>query len=191
MKRILTAVVLSAVPGLVLAAPVAYELDPTHTYPSFEADHLGGLSTWRGKFNRSSGRVVIDREARTGSVEVSIDVRSIDFGNDELNAHALTPEMFDAARYPAATFKGAISGWSADRPASVAGELTLRGVTRPVTLTVNAFHCRPHPLAKKEVCGADAVASFNRADFGLDFGAAYGFGMDVLLRIQAEGLRAD
>ena len=191
MKRILTAVVLSAVPGLVLAAPVAYELDPTHTYPSFEADHLGGLSTWRGKFNRSSGRVVIDREARTGSVEVSIDVRSIDFGNDELNAHALTPEMFDAARYPAATFKGAISGWSADRPASVAGELTLRGVTRPVTLTVNAFHCRPHPMAKKEVCGADAVASFNRADFGLDFGAAYGFGMDVLLRIQAEGLRAD
>ena len=191
MKRILTAVVLSAVPGLVLAAPVAYELDPTHTYPSFEADHLGGLSTWRGKFNRSSGRVVIDREARTGSVEVSIDVRSIDFGNDELNAHALTPEMFDAARYPAATFKGAISGWSADRPASVAGELTLRGVTRPVTLTVNAFHCRPHPMAKKEVCGADAVASFNRADFGVDFGAAYGFGMDVLLRIQAEGLRAD
>ena len=191
MKRILTAAVLSAAPALALGAPVAYELDPTHTYPSFEADHLGGLSTWCGKFNRSSGRFVIDRESKTGSVEVAIDVRSIDFGNDELNAHALTPEMFDAARYPAATFKGAISGWSADRPASVAGELTLRGVTRPVTLTVNAFHCRPHPMAKKEVCGADAVASFNRADFGLDFGAAYGLGMDVLLRIQAEGLRAD
>ncbi|MFO1376399.1 MAG: YceI family protein [Steroidobacteraceae bacterium] len=191
MKRILTAAVLSAAPGLALAAPVAYELDPTHTYPSFEADHLGGLSTWRGKFNRSSGRFVIDREAKTGSVEVAIDVRSIDFGNDELNAHALTPEMFDATRYPAATFKGTVSGWTGDRPAAIAGELTLRGVTRPVTLTVNSFHCRPHPMAKKEVCGADAVATFNRADFGLDFGAAYGFRMDVLLRIQAEGLRAD
>ena len=191
MKRILTAAVLSAAPAVALGAPVAYELDPTHTYPSFEADHLGGLSTWRGKFNRSSGRFVIDREAKTGSVEVAIDVRSIDFGNDELNAHALKPEMFDAARYPAATFKGAISGWTGDQPAAVSGELTLRGVTRPVTLTVNSFHCRPHPMAKKEVCGADAVATFNRADFGLDFGAAYGFRMDVMLRIQAEGLRAD
>jgi len=191
MKRILTAAVLSAAPAVALGAPVAYELDPTHTYPSFEADHLGGLSTWRGKFNRSSGRFVIDRESKTGSVEVAIDVRSIDFGNDELNAHALKPEMFDATRHPAATFKGAVSGWAGDRPAAVTGELTLRGVTRPVTLTVNSFHCRPHPMAKKEVCGADAVATFNRADFGLDFGAAYGFRMDVMLRIQAEGLRAN
>lgn len=191
MKRILSAAVLSAAPALALGAPVAYELDPTHTYPSFEADHLGGLSTWRGKFNRSSGRFVIDREAKTGSVEVAIDVRSIDFGNDELNAHALTPEMFDAARYPAATFKGTVSAWTGDRPAAVAGELTLRGVSRPVTLTVNSFQCKQHPVAKKEVCGADAVATFKRADFGLDFGAAYGFRMDVLLRIQAEGLRAD
>ena len=175
----------------VAAAPVVYQLDPEHTYPSFEADHLGGLSTWRGKFNKSSGRVVLDREARTGSVEVVVDVGSLDFGHDKMNDHARSAEIFDVAKYPTATFKGRIDGWTGDQPVAVAGALTLHGVTRPLTLVVKSFTCKPHPLHKKEACGADAVASFNRADFGVDFGAAYGFKMDVLLRIQVEGLRSD
>jgi polyisoprenoid-binding protein YceI len=191
MKKALAAALLTAAPALAPAAPVTYQLDPEHTYPSFEADHLGGLSTWRGKFNRSSGRVVLDREARTGSVEVTVDVASLDFGHDKLNDHARSAEIFDVAKYPTATFKGTVNGWNGEQPSEVAGELTLHGVTRPVTLNIQSFACKTHPLHKKEACGADAVAAFNRADFGVDFGAAYGFKMDVLLRIQAEGLRVD
>jgi len=191
MKKVLVAALLSAAPALAVAAPVTYQLDPEHTFPSFEADHLGGLSTWRGKFNKSSGRVVLDREARTGSVEVTVDVASLDFGHDKMNEHARSAEIFDVARFPTATFKGTINGWTGDQPTAVAGDLTLHGVTRPVTLVINTFTCKPHPVQKKEACGADAVARFNRADFGIDFGAAYGFKMDVLLRIQVEGLRAD
>lgn len=191
MKNVVAVTLLAAIPALAAAAPVTYQLDPEHTFPSFEADHLGGLSTWRGKFNKSSGRVVLDREGRTGSVEVTVDMSSLDFGHDKLNEHARSAEVFDVARYPTATFKGAINGWTGDQPTAVAGDLTLHGVTRPVTLIVKSFTCKPHPMYKKEACGADAVAHFNRADFGVDYGAAYGFKMDVLLRIQVEGLRAD
>lgn len=191
MKRVLVATLLAASPALVCAAPVTYNLDPTHTYPSFEADHFGGMSVWRGKFNSSSGKFVLDREAKTGSVEVTIDMASVDFGLDKMNEHARSPDMFDVAKYPTATYKGTISKWEGDAPAEVAGELTLHGVTKPVTLKINSFRCMPHPMLKKEFCGADAEARFNRGDFGVDYAAAYGFKLDVLLRIQAEGVKAD
>lgn len=191
MKRVLVATLLAASPVLVCAAPVTYKLDPTHTYPSFEADHFGGMSVWRGKFNSSSGKFVLDREAKSGSVEVTIDMASIDFGLDKMNEHAVSAEMFDVAKYPTATYKGTVSKWEGDAPAEVAGELTLHGVTKPLTLKINSFRCMPHPMLKKEFCGADAETRFNRGDFGVDYGAAYGFKLDVLLRIQAEGVAAD
>ncbi len=191
MKRFLAATLLAAAPALVCAAPVTYNLDPTHTYPSFEADHFGGMSVWRGKFNSSAGKFVLDRAARSGSVEVTIDMASIDFGLDKMNEHAVSADMFDVAKYPTATYKGTVSRWEGDAPAEVAGELTLRGVTKPLMLKINSFRCMPHPMLKKEFCGADAEARFNRGDFGLDYAAAYGFKLDVLLRIQAEGVRAD
>jgi len=173
------------------AAPVTYNLDPAHTYPSFEADHMGGLSLWRGKFNSSSGTVVLDAEKKTGSVEVNIDMNSIDFGHDKMNEHAKGEDLFDIAKYPTATYKGKLAKFKDGKPTAIEGELTLHGVTKPVTLKVNQFLCKPHPMLKKEVCGADAVATFNRKDFGVSYGEAYGFKMDVTLRIQAEGLRAD
>jgi len=108
-----------------------------------------------------------------------------------MNEHAVSAEMFDVAKHPTATYKGTVSKWEGDAPAEVAGELTLRGVTKPVTLKINSFRCMPHPMLKREFCGADAEARFNRGDFGLDYGAAYGFKLDVLLRIQAEGVMAE
>lgn len=173
------------------AAPVTYNLDPGHTYPSFEADHMGGLSVLRGKFNKSSGKVVFDKEAKTGTVEVEIDTSSIDFGHDKLNEHVKGPDMFDVQKFPTATFKGKISKFNGDKPAEVSGQLTLHGVTKPVTLKINQFLCKDHPMSKKEVCGTDAEASINRADFGINYGQQYGFKMDVKLRIQAEAQRAD
>lgn len=171
------------------AAPVTYDLDPAHTYPSFEADHMGGLSTWRGKFNKSKGVVVLDREARTGTVEVTVDINSVDFGHDEMNQHAVAPDIFDAARYPTATFKGTFTKFDDDRPEEATGDLTLRGVTRPVKMEIDDFKCIQHPMEKREVCGADVSTKFSRKDFGLNFGLDMGFKPEVELNIQVEAGR--
>lgn len=179
------------VAGIALAAPAKFNIDPAHTHPSFEADHMGGLSTWRGKFNSTSGTVTFDKETGSGTLDVKIDVASIDFGNDKLNAHAKSAEMFDVEKFPTATYTGKLAGFSNGAPTEVDGTLQLHGVTRPVKLAINRFLCKPNPMNKKEVCGADASAKINREDFGVSYGKAYGFNMDVKLQIQVEAVRAD
>ena len=170
-----------------LAAPVTYNIDPAHTYPSFEADHMGGLSQWRGKFNASSGKITLDKDAKAGTVEITVDATSLDFGNDKLNDHAKKDEaMFDVAKYPTATYKGTLAKWANGAPTEVQGELTMHGVTKPVTLKINSFLCKQHPMTKKEVCGADASATINRNDFGITYGANFGFKPEVKLVIQVE-----
>nr|WP_186049700.1 YceI family protein [Burkholderia gladioli] len=170
-----------------MAAPVTYQLDPSHTYPSFETDHFGGLSVWRGKFDTSSGTVTIDRAAHTGSVEVTTKIASIHTGSAKLDEHVQTPDFFDAAKYPDATFKGTLK-FDGDKPVAAVGNLTLHGVTKPLTLTIDSFKCMQHPMLKREVCGVDAAGEFNRDEFGLDYGKAYGFKMQTKLLITAEGV---
>jgi polyisoprenoid-binding protein YceI len=177
--------------GAALAAPATYNIDPGHTYPSFEADHMGGLSKLRGKFNSNSGKIVLDKEAKTGTVEITVDTSSLDFGHDKLNDHAKGADMFDVAKFPTATYKGKITKFDGAAPKEVQGELTLKGVTKPVTLTIGSFLCKMHPMQKKEVCGADASGTFNRADFGIDYGKNFGFDMNVKLQIEVEALKAD
>jgi polyisoprenoid-binding protein YceI len=176
--------------GTAGAAPELYNIDPNHTYPSFEADHMGGLSVWRGKFDHTTGTVLLDRSAGTGTIEVSVDTRSLDFGHERLNEHAKGPELFDVAKYPTATYKGQFSQFEADKPVEVRGELTLHGVTKPLTLTIKSFLCKTNPMSKKEVCGADATAAFDRSDFGIDFGKQMGFRQEVKLAIQVEAIKA-
>ena len=171
------------------AAPATYTLDPDHTHPSFEVDHFGGLSTWRGTFKKTTGKVVYDATAKAGVVDVLIDTASIDFAHDKLNEHATSAEMLDVAKYPTAQYKGKFSEFSLNTPKTIVGELTLHGITKPVTLSINSFKCFDHPMLKKEVCGADASGTFNRADFGVNYGEGYGFKQDVLLRIQVEGIK--
>lgn len=192
MKKTLLATLLAASSTLAMAAPVTYTLDPSHTYPSFEADHMGGMSKWRGKFTKSSGKVVLDKEAKTGSVEVTIDTASIDFGHAKMNEHAKGTEIFDVAKYPTAVYKGKFTKFNGETPTEIEGELTMHGVTKPVTLKINEFKCIPsHPFFKKEACGADASATFNRADFGVDYGIKYNFDMTTKLAIQVEAVKAE
>jgi len=187
MKRVLFSIVLSSACAVADAAPVSYEMDPAHTYPSFEADHMG-ISFWRGKFNKTSGVMVLDKEASTGSVDVKIDIASVDFGLDAMNEQAVSPEFFDSAKYPQAAYKGKLTDFVDGAPTRVVGELTLHGITRPVELKINRFKCIPHPMFKRELCGADASAVFKRDEFGLAAGKDYGFSMDVNLRIQMEAV---
>lgn len=170
------------------AAPVTYEIDPAHTYPSFEADHMGGLSVWRGKFDRTAGTIVLDKAAGKGLVDITVDASSVDFGHATMNEKARSEEIFDVAKYPQATYKGHLEDFRDGKPARVAGELTLHGVTRPLELKILSFKCMPHAMRKAEVCGADALASFDRSEFGIDAGKKYHFDMKVTLRIQVEAI---
>ncbi|NUO73847.1 MAG: polyisoprenoid-binding protein [Frateuria sp.] len=170
------------------AAPVRYTLDPAHTYPSFEADHMG-MSTWRGKLDHSEGWVELDRAAGSGSVEVSVALDSIDFGQEPLNAWARGKDFFNVAQYPRAVYRGQLAGFVDGAPTRVEGTLSLHGVTRPMTLRIDHFKCMPHPIYKRDWCGADALGSFDRSAFGLDAGKSYGFDMQVALRIQVEAVR--
>ncbi len=187
MNRILWASMAALVGASAFAAPVTYVLDPSHTFPSFEADHMGGLSVWRGKFDSSSGKVVYDKAAKTGSIDVTVNMSSINFGVPKLDEHAKSAEIFDVAKYPTATYTGKFTKFNGSSPTEAQGTLTMHGVTKPVTLIINSFLCKPNPMSKKEVCGADASATFNRADFGVNFGEKYGFKQEVKLQIQVEG----
>ena len=179
-----------AVSGLAAASPITYTIDPSHTHPEFEADHLGGVSIWRGLFKRTSGTIILDAAAQTGTLDVTIDIASVEFGNDKLNEEAVSstaPPIFEAQKYPTAHYKGTLGGFTNGSPTTVAGVLTLHGITKPVALRINSFKCVVDlPATQKNVCGADAVGTFNRADFGITVGQRYGFKMEVTLHIQVE-----
>src|SRR5690606_19091048 len=139
----------------------------------------------------SEGEDVLDRAAGSGSVEVRIDIASIDFGNEKLNEYAQGESLFDASTHPQATYRGRLSAFEDGRPGEVVGELTLRGVTKPLTLKILSFKCMPHMLYKREVCGADAEGSFQRDQFGMSAGKEHGLDMAVKLRIQVEAIAED
>ena len=172
------------------AESITYVLDPLHTYPSIEFPHFG-ISVWRGKFDKTSGTVVIDRAAKTGSVDITVQADSIDFGLDALDDKAKSDDFFDVAKYPTVTYKGKVQ-FVGDEPKSIVGNITVHGVTKPLTLDILSSKCIEHPFYKKEVCGADAQGTLNWAEFGMkmsSFGA--GDAGRTLLRIQVEGSRKE
>jgi polyisoprenoid-binding protein YceI len=185
MKRTLLVLMLAAsLPSF--AAMETYTIDPRHTFPSFEVGHFG-YSIQRGRFNRTSGRIGLDTAARTGSVEVTIDTASVSTGLDKLEEHLRGEDFLDAAKFPAMTFKSRKFDFDGDRVKSVEGDLTLRGISRPVTLAATAFRCAPHPMTKKEVCGAEFTTTLKRSEFGMKY-ALPALADDVLLRINIEAI---
>ena len=187
-KHLIAALAASSTLGAGIAfAADTYKIEPNHTYPSFEADHMG-ISVWRGKFNKTEGTVTLDRAKKTGTLDITVYIDSIDFGHDKMNEHAKKPDIFDAAQFPTATFKSKSITFTGDVPTSAQGELTLHGVTKPLTLTINKFKCIDHPMLKREVCGADVTGTFQRSDFGINFGLPK-FSPEVKLAIQVEAVK--
>lgn len=186
-----TALAASLAMATAAATPVTYNVDPDHTHVQFDTDHFGGLSVWRGIMVKNRGTLSVDKTAGSGSVDVYTDMTSAIIGNAKLEEELKSNQFFDAAKYPEAHYQGTLGGFKDGAPTMVTGNLTFHGVTKPVNLKIDSFKCMMHPFYKKEVCGADASGVFNRADFGVDYGKAYGFNMDVTLRIQVEGLAAD
>jgi polyisoprenoid-binding protein YceI len=184
--RISLAIACGALATSVTAEPVTYNIDSGHTYPAFEADHQGGLSIWRGKIERSSGTVIFDKEAETGSVDVTMDMSSINFGHAGMNEHAMTSDMLDVEKFPNAVYVGQLVNFENGSPTEIEGTLTMHGVTQPVTLAVERFRCQPHFRHGREVCGADASATIDREEFGVDYDKDHGFFMAVDLKITIE-----
>jgi polyisoprenoid-binding protein YceI len=185
-KHWMLAALIAGISAPVLAMAENYTVDPDHTYPSLEFSHMG-ISVWRGKFNKTTGKITLDRAARTGSADIQVDVASIDFGLDRMNEHALSADWLNVGKFPTMTYQGTIK-FEGDMPVSVDGQLTLLGVTRPLKLKINSFNCIAHPLFKKKVCGADAEGDLNRADFGMTK-YSEGEAGKVHLRIQVEALK--
>jgi polyisoprenoid-binding protein YceI len=175
--------------GLAQAAPEVYTIEPMHTYPSIEAPHQG-ISYWRGKFTKTSGKIWLDREAQTGRVDITIDTASVSFGSMLMDRGIRGEDWLDVEKFPAAKYVADSITFRAGVPASINGQLTLRGITRPVRLDILEFNCIINPLYKRDECGADARAEFDRRDFGMAKEIVNGNGK-VRLQIQVEALKGD
>ncbi len=187
-KNLILSALLAAATGT--AGAQVYNVEPGHTYPSFEADHMG-LSFWRGKFTKSSGKIVLDRASKSGgSIDISIDAGTVDFGHAKMNEKARGEEMFNVAKYPSITYKSTALKFDGDKLVGVDGEMTLLGITKPMPLTITHFKCIIHPMLKREVCGADAQGRFDRSDYGMTIGLPR-FSPEIKLAIQVEAIKAD
>jgi len=189
-KSLLTTLAIGIVLPFSAIAAESYTVDPLHTYPRFKINHLG-FSTMQGRFDKTSGKVTLDRAAKTGSVELTIDTASIDTGFGKRNEHLKSPDFFNAAEFPTITYKSTAMRFKGDSPSSVEGNLTISGVTKPVTFTVDAFNCGPDPMDPKKLkykCGADATAQIKRSDFGVKY-AVPAVGDEVKLVLEIEAYR--
>jgi polyisoprenoid-binding protein YceI len=186
MKRLALAAALAAVSVSAQAAPVTYTIDNSHTYPHFTYNHLG-FSNQTHKFDKTTGTVVLDRAAKAGWVDVTIDATSVNTGSALFNEHIQAVDFFDTAKYPTITFKSGRMIFNDDQPVSLAGDLTIKGITRPVTLTITHFKCQPHPMLKVEACGANATTQVKRSEFNMGKNVPY-VSDEVTLTLAIEAL---
>ena len=188
LSKLSAALVLAAVAAApALAAPETFVVDGTHTFPRFSYSHFG-YSTQLSRFDKTTGTVVFDKAARTGAVDIVIDTKSVNTGYGTFNEHIQGEDFLDTARYPTATFKSTKVVFDGDKPAKVEGNLTLKGVTRPVTLTVTDFKAAPHPMLKKDAIGANAWTVVKRSEFNAGKYAP-NVGDDVRIDIAIEAIK--
>ena len=194
MQRLTLGALALALPLAATAAPESYTLDPYHTYPHFAVDHLGVSLMW-GRFDRSSGKFTLDRAAKKGSLDLIVETASLSTGDNDKGArprsrdeHLRGADFFNVAEFPRMTFKAGDVKFSGDNPTEVSGELTLLGVTKPLTLKVERWVCKDHPFSKKPMCGGNASGSLKRTDFGMKYGVP-AVGDEIRLYVEFEGLK--
>lgn len=164
MKRIMILALAASFTIPVFAAPETYIIDSSHTFPNFSYTHFG-FSTQQSKFDKTSGKIIIDRVAKSGSLDVSIDTKSVNTGLEVFNGHLRGEDFFNVDKFPAITFKSGSFKFDGDKLSGIDGDLTIKGITKPATLAVTSFNCGPHPFTKKPVCGANASTKIRRSEF--------------------------
>jgi polyisoprenoid-binding protein YceI len=178
----------SALATLPAAAELeTYTVDPRHTFPTYEVSHFG-YSMQRGRFNKTTGKIAIDTAAKKGSADIAMETASVSTGVDKLDEHLRSEDFLNAAKYPQITFKSDNFAFDGERLKSATGDLTINGVTRPVTFNASVFQCAVNPMIKKKQCGADLVTTIKRSDFGVKY-ALPALGDDVTLRIPVESIK--
>lgn len=187
MKRIAFLALTTALSTSVFAAPETYSIDNSHTYPRFSYSHFG-FSTQLSRFNKTTGTITIDRATKTGAVNVTIDTTSVDTGLPLFNEHIQGTDFLDTTKYPTATFISSKVNFNGDNVTSVDGNLTLKGISKPITLLVTTFQCMPHPMLKKDACGANATAVVKRTDFNMGKYAP-NVGDDVTITLSVEAVK--
>ena len=170
------------------AAPATYAIDPTHTFATFEIDHFGA-STNRARFDKKSGSVQFDKAAKTGKVEIELDMTSVNSGTPAFNKHLQSADIFNAEKFPTAKFVSDKFVYDGDKLKEVTGQLTLLDKTNPVTLKANKFTCYESPMLKREVCGGDFEATIDRTQWGMNYGVDWGFAKNVRLVLQIEAVK--
>jgi polyisoprenoid-binding protein YceI len=169
----LAVAVLASLPAFAVAATETYTLDPVHSQPQWQATHIG-FSSQHGNFNKATGKVALDRDAKKGMIDVAIDATSIRTYDPRLDAIVKGEQFFNVEKYPTITFKSDDVRFDGDRVVAANGELTMLGITKPVMLTVNGFTCGPNTFNKKPMCGAEATATIKRSDWGMTKGLNIG-----------------
>ena len=187
MKKLVALAITASLSTIAFAASETYIIDDKHTLPRFEYNHLG-YSTQLSRFDKTSGKITLDRAAKTGSVDVTIDTKSVNTGSALFNEHIQGEDFFDTAKYPTITYKSSKLKFDGDKLVAVEGELTVKGMTKPVTLTVTSFQCMPHPMLKKDACGANATARIKRSEFNMGKHAPY-VSDEVTLAIPVESVK--
>lgn len=187
MIRILPFTVAALMSSAAYAATETYVIETTHTKPRFEYSHFG-YSTQLSRFDTATGTITLNRATKTGTVDVTIDAKSVNTGYALFNEHIQAEDFFDTQKYPAITFKSGKMKFDGDRLVSVDGNLTIKGISRPVTLTVTSFMCMPHPILKKDACGANATAQIKRSDFNMGKHTPY-VSDEVTLTIPVESVK--
>jgi len=188
LTRITAALILATVAAApALAAPETFAVDSTHTFPRFSYNHLG-YSIQMSRFDKATGTVTLDKAAKTAAVDIVIDTKSVNTGSATFNEHIQGEDYLDTAKYPTATFKSTKVNFEGDKPASIEGNLTLKGITKPVTLTVTSFHAMPHPMMKKDAIGANATTKVKRTDFNMGKNVPY-VGDEVTIDIAIEAVK--
>ena len=187
MSQLVSALIFAVTASAAFAAPETYVLDGSHTFPRFSYSHLG-FSTQLSRFNTTTGKVVFDKVAKTGSVEVEIDAKSVDTGSALFNQHIQAEDFLDTAKYPKAIFKSTNVVFEGEKPVKIEGNLTIKGVTKPVTLTVTSFQAMPHPMQKKDAIGANAYTTIKRTEFNAGKYAPH-VGDEVRIDIALEAIK--
>jgi len=177
-----------AVSGAALAAPSTYAIDPSHTYVTFEIGHFG-TSTNRGRFDKKEGTVELDRAAKTGKADITVDVTSVNSGFAQFNTHLKSAEILNAEKFPTARFVSDKFVFNGDKVTEVTGQFTLMGKTQPITLKASQFNCYDNPMLKREVCGGDFTADIKRSLWDVKYGLDWGFPDNMRLVIQIEAVK--
>lgn len=187
MKRTLTTLIATLFAATAYAAPETYMIEPSHSMPRFEYSHFG-YSMQLSRFDKISGTITLDRAKHKGSVDVTIDAKSVNTGSALFNEHIQAADFFDTEMFPTITYKSDKVKFDGDKVVSVEGKLTIKDITKPVTLTVNSFLCMPHPMVKKEACGVTATAKVKRSDFDMAKNVPY-VGDEVTLTLPVEAIK--